>query len=339
MAALAGGRVDASVAGGDAAAADLGQLRILLDLHPPALVVGQVPVQGVELVQGHLVDDLLDLVHAPEMARRVEHEATPAEARCVLDAHGRQRDRLGVVEAGQLQQGHGAVEQAGGVTGAHVHAIRGHFQKIGLGAGLGARRIDGETDRAVRLGAGLGQPRFDAATLRQQGRELAGDGAGLLVLGQQRRVGAEREAALAWGDAGRQRHQRQHGRLRPVVRGRGAGGSVLARRAGRKQDHQARGTEQPGTVQNVVSIHGHSVSLRCRIGASQRRWNPRRRGWRRPKQDGPGSLQARPATGGLRRRHCCIGQNCARSDNITRRPVRESPRTSLSVLAIPATSA
>src|SRR5690606_31629651 len=99
-------------AGGDAAAADFGELRVLPDLHAPALVVGQVPVQDVELVQGHRVDDLLDLVHAPEVARGVHHEAAPGKARRILDAH-RRKPGAGRIDGGQLQQGHGAVEQAG----------------------------------------------------------------------------------------------------------------------------------------------------------------------------------------------------------------------------------
>ena len=40
--------------------ADLGEARVLLDLEPPPLVVGQVQVEGVELVEREEVDDLLD---------------------------------------------------------------------------------------------------------------------------------------------------------------------------------------------------------------------------------------------------------------------------------------
>jgi hypothetical protein len=68
----------------------LGQLRIALDLHAPALVIGQVPMEGVELVRGHRVEHALDLVQALEMPCRVEHETAPAEAWRVLDLHCRQ---------------------------------------------------------------------------------------------------------------------------------------------------------------------------------------------------------------------------------------------------------
>ncbi|KAG1316802.1 hypothetical protein G6F63_015920 [Rhizopus arrhizus] len=87
---LATDRIDAAVTGWQAAAARLGQLRVALDLHAPALVVGQVPVEGVELVRGHRVEHALDLVQALEMPRRVEHEAAPAETRRILDLHHRQ---------------------------------------------------------------------------------------------------------------------------------------------------------------------------------------------------------------------------------------------------------
>ena len=45
---------------GNAPPADLVQLRILPDLEPPRLVIGQMPLQRVELVQGHGVDEALD---------------------------------------------------------------------------------------------------------------------------------------------------------------------------------------------------------------------------------------------------------------------------------------
>src|SRR5690606_19568282 len=81
---LAGIGVGAGLAGRDPAAADLHQLRVLRDLDPPALVVGQVPVQYVELVPGHRVDQLLDLVDRLEVPCRVEHQPAPGKARRVL---------------------------------------------------------------------------------------------------------------------------------------------------------------------------------------------------------------------------------------------------------------
>ena len=58
--------------------ADLRQLGIFLDFDAPALVLGQMPVEDVDVVQGHHVDQLLQVVHREVMAAHVNHEATVA---------------------------------------------------------------------------------------------------------------------------------------------------------------------------------------------------------------------------------------------------------------------
>ena len=88
--------------------ADAGQLRIGLDLQPPALVVVQVPVEDVQLVGRHGVDQPLDLVHGLEVPGAVQHEAAPGVARGVLDADEGQGGAVG----GQLPDGDRAIEQA-----------------------------------------------------------------------------------------------------------------------------------------------------------------------------------------------------------------------------------
>lgn len=55
------------------------QLRILLDLQPPALIIGEVPVKCIQLVQGHHADEFLDKLHRHEMARAIQHRPAPAE--------------------------------------------------------------------------------------------------------------------------------------------------------------------------------------------------------------------------------------------------------------------
>src|SRR5687768_9016909 len=58
-----GGGVDVrrgGAPGRHAPGADRSQLWVLADLETPALIVGQVPVQHVELVQRHPVDEALD---------------------------------------------------------------------------------------------------------------------------------------------------------------------------------------------------------------------------------------------------------------------------------------
>ena len=74
-----------------APAGDLAEEREGADLDAPALVVGQVPVETVELVHRHHVQVALDLVDAPEMPRGVQVHAAPGEARAVLDQAAGQR--------------------------------------------------------------------------------------------------------------------------------------------------------------------------------------------------------------------------------------------------------
>ena len=69
------------------ATADLGrgaghrQLRPGVDLQPPALIVGQVQVQDVELVERGEVDEAQDVVDAEEVPGDVEHDAAPGVPR------------------------------------------------------------------------------------------------------------------------------------------------------------------------------------------------------------------------------------------------------------------
>ena len=114
---LAGLRVDVGLRGAcpgrHAPRAHRGELRILLDLQAPGLVVGQVPVQHVELVQRHPVDELLDVLGRLVVARGIEHEPAPGKARRVVDLHGADlRDAaLRRDHREQLPQRHGAVEE------------------------------------------------------------------------------------------------------------------------------------------------------------------------------------------------------------------------------------
>src|SRR5688572_18911898 len=90
----AGGRIDVGccrTARRHAPGAYRGEPRVLADLEAPGLVVGQVPVQHVELVQRHPVDEALDELRRLVVTRRVQHKPAPGEAWRVVDAHGRHR--------------------------------------------------------------------------------------------------------------------------------------------------------------------------------------------------------------------------------------------------------
>ena len=69
---------------------NLREARVLFDLNAPALIVGEVPVESVQFVQGQQIDKLEDKLLRHEMAAHVEHGAAPAEARLILNVHGRQ---------------------------------------------------------------------------------------------------------------------------------------------------------------------------------------------------------------------------------------------------------
>ena len=65
--------------------ADLGQARIFLDLDTPALVIGQVPVQGIEFVEGHEIDERLDLGNTELMTGDIQQQPAPAKGRGIAD--------------------------------------------------------------------------------------------------------------------------------------------------------------------------------------------------------------------------------------------------------------
>src|SRR5688572_19966092 len=69
--------------------AHLGELRVLLDLEAPALVLREMPMKGVQLEDGHHVDVLLDELNREEVPADVEVQAAVAEPRRILDPHAR----------------------------------------------------------------------------------------------------------------------------------------------------------------------------------------------------------------------------------------------------------
>ena len=69
------------------AAAARRQLRPRLDLDAPALVVGEMQMQPIELIECQQIDVPLDVFYPEEMARDVEHRATPREAGTIDDVN------------------------------------------------------------------------------------------------------------------------------------------------------------------------------------------------------------------------------------------------------------
>ena len=126
---------------GAAPGADLCQAGILLDLDPPAVVVGQVPVELVDLVIGQEIEVAQDVFLVEEGAGNVEHAAAPGEAGLVDNAHARKRalaDQHGVRTRGaaiylgrkHLQQGLDGIELASLVGSCDDDGFRMHVEGI-----------------------------------------------------------------------------------------------------------------------------------------------------------------------------------------------------------------
>lgn len=88
----------------------------------PATVVGQMPVENVELELRHRIEQALDVIDRLEMARRIQHEATPAETRRVVDLQCRQSHAaaFGITRVSSCAGIDRAVVQALGVAGMHA---------------------------------------------------------------------------------------------------------------------------------------------------------------------------------------------------------------------------
>jgi len=102
-----------------------GHLRVGLDGDGPRLRVVEVPVQDVELGQGHGVELLVDLGDGQEVAARVDHDAAVGVERRILDANGLLDEvaTVAVVDDELLERGEG-VEGAPDGLGRDADGVR-----------------------------------------------------------------------------------------------------------------------------------------------------------------------------------------------------------------------
>src|SRR6185436_18558633 len=115
----------------DAAAADAREARVFADLDAPALVVGQVPVEGVEFVPGHPVECRFDELDGLEVAGRVEHQAAPGVGRGVVD--GLCRDACHTFACGQqLPEGGCSVKETSTGGGLDLNAVGCDMKSVSL---------------------------------------------------------------------------------------------------------------------------------------------------------------------------------------------------------------
>mmetsp|Transcript_22314 Transcript_22314/g.47523 ORF Transcript_22314/g.47523 Transcript_22314/m.47523 type:complete len:229 (+) Transcript_22314:741-1427(+) len=103
---------------------------ILLDREPPALVIGEMPVEAVQLEGRHGVEKLLHLPSREEVTTHVEMDATPTEARLILDEKGGQ---LGVrTLRGELHESLHTVKEAHRCLCDDLHHVFRHREPVAL---------------------------------------------------------------------------------------------------------------------------------------------------------------------------------------------------------------
>ena len=107
------------------------QKRIDLAFDRETLVIGEVPVEDIELYRFHAVEVALDYWDRLEMAAGIDHQAAPGKARFIINRGGRRGKTLRS-NANQLQESLQAVEDAQRIRSRQLHAVCRHFQVIGL---------------------------------------------------------------------------------------------------------------------------------------------------------------------------------------------------------------
>ena len=127
----------------------LRQQRVFLYFYAPALVVGQMPVETVQLVHGHQVDDLFHFGLGEEMAGAVEVETAPAEPRTVGNPYVLQ---LGL--GGHLTQRGDAVHHTGIVAAVYLYAAAVDGEPVAARGSLIAQR-EAYVAALALLGGGL----------------------------------------------------------------------------------------------------------------------------------------------------------------------------------------
>ena len=111
--------------------ADFRQFGIFLDFDAPALVFRQMPVENVDIVEGHHVNQFLQVVHREEMTAHVNHKATVAVLREVLHRTCGQCAQCFTVRDGQrLVDGLHAIEYASLSLSVQGHLVGSDVQHI-----------------------------------------------------------------------------------------------------------------------------------------------------------------------------------------------------------------
>ena len=119
----------------------LGEARIFLDFDAPTLVVGQVPVEGVHIVQCQHIDELLHLIDTVEMAADVEHHAAIGKSGSVGDGGSRHRHLLRRALRQRFAQHINTTEGSGSRCAVNHNAVGTHREPICFAVGVAERGV------------------------------------------------------------------------------------------------------------------------------------------------------------------------------------------------------
>ena len=168
-------------------------------------------MEHVELVLGHLLEQLLDLGHALHMPRGIQHQPAPDEARLIADVQRLHPYRTAVcVRRKQLQDGDGAVEQAGVIARADADAVSGDIQRVAFAVTYRGVRVQRQHDRP-RIGAALPHRQVQSANAHQlPGQPVRRAASGAIASGDHDGgVCIDLKLAAGQFEPGRQRNQRR----------------------------------------------------------------------------------------------------------------------------------
>ncbi len=226
------------------------KLRIAAALDAKALILGEVPVQDVELQRRHAVEVSFEDLRRNPMTRHVDQQPAPGEARAIVDPDGGDA-KLGLAGFHQLQERLEPAQHPVRRRGAQARRFRRHLQLVRLvfdGRLYVTRRplaVDEQSGRA-------GRPAHPQVHSRLPGQPCHHPGDGALQprfritdeFCSEARV--DREVSLAEAQRGRDGHQSvpprldaRHCRLGLHPRPGWAGGTPHAEREG-----QAHGPRQ-----------------------------------------------------------------------------------------------
>ena len=161
-------------------AADFNEAGVLLDFHTPTLVVGEVPVETIDVVERNHVDEALRAVHTEEVACHVKQCTAIGKTRGVVDGDERNVDLLAfgwgdftfVAIVGQrFPQRLNAIESTCCAGSVDVDAVGSHGEVIGFE--IVVFQVLAEND-GVGLRCFVHNGRCETGTLCQEALQMAG---------------------------------------------------------------------------------------------------------------------------------------------------------------------